>query len=80
MLRELAASGDTQIVVTTHSPIALNCLSQEENGDVVLAHRDFEGRAKLFDIQKHPKFAKLRNHMGIGELWYAVGDEVLADQ
>jgi predicted ATPase len=80
MLRELAASGDTQIIVTTHSPIALNCLSQEENGDVVLAHRDSKGRAELFDIENHPKFAKLRNHMGIGELWYAVGDEVLADQ
>jgi len=77
MLQELvdAAHGATQVVLTTHSPIALNYVP--DPAQVIVVHRDARGVAQATPLPQADGFARLRRHLQLGELWYNVGEDRL---
>ncbi|MCC7386616.1 MAG: AAA family ATPase [Deltaproteobacteria bacterium] len=74
MLEELASTG-TQVIATTHSPITLSYMRQAES--VLLVTRGRAGGVRVTPLTETRGFARLRNHLDLGELWYNVGEERL---
>lgn len=77
MLQELVRSrkGQTQIVLTTHSPLTVNYCESPE--DVILVARGRGGHPTCTPLSKTRGFDKLRAHFDLGELWYNVGEQAL---
>jgi len=77
MLQELVdeARGATQVVLTTHSPIALNYV--RDPAQVIVVHRDEDGVAQATPMPQAEGFERLRRHLQLGELWYNVGEDRL---
>ena len=74
MLRSLSHKGDTQVVVTTHSPIALNFVDPEQ---VVIATRRSTGDATITSLVATDGYRELRSVFDPGELWYNLGEAKL---
>ena len=74
MLQELADRGRTQIVVSTHSPVALNYVKPES---VLIVNRDANGATSVTPLVETPSFMKLGSHLDAGELWYNLGEREL---
>lgn len=75
MLQSLVdgSRGQTQVIFTTHSPIALNFVNRMEQ--VLLVSRRSNGVAKITPLADLPKAQKLRDQqMDLGEIWYNLGD------
>lgn len=73
-IRSLVAEHDTQVVLTTHSPLLLNYFGAEE---VLLVTRT-EAGVSVRPMDKTKGFDELATEMSLGELWYNVGDSDLA--
>jgi predicted ATPase len=74
MLRELADSG-TQVIATTHSPVALNYVDPDS---VLMATRNPKtGVARLNSLSSTAGFRALNAVFDPGELWYNVGERDL---
>jgi predicted ATPase len=73
-IRAIAETQDTQIVLTTHSPLLLNHFAAEE---VVLVTRDESG-VRTQRMSDAKGLDDLASEMGLGELWYNIGDSNLA--
>jgi predicted ATPase len=75
-LQELANSGTTQVIVTTHSPITLNYV--EDPSSILVVYRDEDdGGTNALPLSGAKRFEKLRAHFDLGELWYNAGEERL---
>ena len=74
MLHEFvaAAPGQRQVLVTTHSPIAVNFAKKAE--EVVIVDRDRKGRVKVTPLSEAHGFEELSQHFDLGELWYNAGE------
>lgn len=75
MLEELARDTDIQVVVTTHSPIAVNFVSDPSH--VLVVARNAQGKSYLRALDETKGFARLGRHLDPGELWYNLGEESL---
>ena len=78
MLQSLVdgSKGQTQVVFTTHSPVALNFVNRMEQ--VLLVSRRQDGVARITRLSDVPRAQKLRaQQMDLGEIWYNLGDEKL---
>jgi predicted ATPase len=77
MLQDLvrARKGQTQIVLTTHSPLTVNFCESPE--DVILVAQGRTGQATCTPLSRTRGFDKLRAHFDLGELWYNVGEKDL---
>lgn len=77
MLQDLvrARKGQTQIVLTTHSPLTVNFCESPE--DVILVARGRGGQPTCTPLSRTHGFDKLRAHFDLGELWYNVGEKDL---
>lgn len=69
------AAGATQVVMTTHSPIALNYVRDPKQ--VVVVHRDANGVAQATALTEATNFERLARHLQLGELWFNVGEDRL---
>jgi predicted ATPase len=74
MLRGLAEKRETQVIVTTHSPIALNYVNPEH---VLIASRRSSGAAALKSLAASDGYRELSSVFDPGELWYNVGEAKL---
>jgi len=75
MLQQVADSG-TQVVATTHSPIALNYV--RDAGQVLIAGRDPKtGAASLTPLSRSVAYRRVASVMDPGEAWYNLGEERL---
>lgn len=63
-----------QIILTTHSPLLLNCCQKEE---VRIVRRNEEGATTVTPMAEAPGIDKLLGEFAIGELWYLLGEEGL---
>ena len=74
ILREVTASGKTQVLIATHSPLVVNELRPEE---VTVVTRSPETGTKLTPMAETPHFAERAQVYALGELWlaYANGDD-----
>lgn len=75
MLEELAAKTEIQVVATSHSPIALNYVSDASHVLVVL--RDRRGRSRVRRLDETVGFERIGDQLDPGELWYNLGEEEL---
>jgi len=73
-IRSIARTQETQIILTTHSPLLLNHFGAEE---VVLVTRDESG-VRVKRMSEAHGMDELAAEMALGELWYNVGDNNLA--
>jgi predicted ATPase len=73
-IRSIATDHDTQVVLTTHSPLLLNHFGAEET---LLVTRTDAGVA-VHPMTEAKGFDELAPEMSLGELWYNVGDSNLA--
>ena len=62
----------TQVIVTTHSPVALNYVQDAKQ--VLLVHRERDGAAAVRRLSDVEGLAALREHFELGELWFNVGE------
>ncbi len=69
------SGGKTQVMATTHSPIALNYC--RDAGGVLLVSRRRGRKPRFLPLDRGKGFATLRRHFDLGELWYNVGEERL---
>lgn len=74
LLTELADAG-TQVIATSHSPIALNHVASAEQ--VVLARRTPRGPATLTPVSSTRGYRELGDHFDVGELWFNLGEQRL---
>ena len=75
LLHGLSEAG-TQVIATTHSPIALNYV--RDASQVLIATRDVStGVATLTPMDRAPGYRKVRGAMDPGEAWYNLGEERL---
>ena len=74
MLQDLVEErqGATQVIVTTHSPIAVN--SCRVPSSVVVMGRSRKGEPRVMRLDEAKSFQELRQHFDLGELWYNVGE------
>jgi predicted ATPase len=75
MLEELAAETDIQVVGTSHSPIALNYVSDASH--VVVVRRGRDGRSRAARLDETAGFKRIGDQLDPGELWYNLGEEEL---
>lgn len=75
MLEELAADSDIQVVATSHSPIALNYVS--DAGHVLVVRRDRAGRSRVRALDMTAGYEQIGANLDPGELWYNLGEENL---
>jgi predicted ATPase len=75
MLEELARSTEIQVVATSHSPIALNYVSDASH--VLVVRRDRAGRSRVKQLDRTAGFARIGGRLDPGELWYNLGEENL---
>jgi predicted ATPase len=73
MLQDLAP--DTQVIVTTHSPVALNFVRSDTG--IVIVDRGRGGVPRCTRLTGAKGYEKLRAHFDPGELWYNLGEEKL---
>lgn len=73
-IRSIASTQGAQVVLTTHSPLLLNHFAAEE---VLLVIRDQAG-VRVQRMSEARGLDDLASEMGLGELWYNVGDSNLA--
>jgi ABC-type branched-subunit amino acid transport system ATPase component len=73
-IRSISETQDTQIILTTHSPLLLNHFAAEE---VVLVTRT-EAGVQAQPMSEARGLDELASEMALGELWYNVGDSNLA--
>jgi predicted ATPase len=72
-LRQLLdARPDLQIVCTTHSPYALDCVRPEE---VRILKLDADGHAHARKLTDHPEWPQWKGHMAPGEFWSSYGED-----
>ena len=67
--------GATQIVVTTHSPVALNYVSSLAS--VLLVRREASGTARVSPFSELKAARELSAHFAPGEMWLNAGEERL---
>lgn len=76
ILRDLIqGQSHTQIVLTTHSPYVLDLFSPEE---VTLCRKDEDGAISVHRLSESAAVREQLSVFGLGEIWAASGDEVLA--
>lgn len=80
VLRQLAFPEDPdtapiQVILTTHSPIVLNCTTPDE---VLLFNRSPDGGTNITAMDSDEKIRKLSKDFGTGELWTMFGEERIA--
>jgi predicted ATPase len=75
MLEELAAYTDIQVVATSHSPIALNYVSDASH--VLVVKRDTGGRSRVKRLDKTAGYERMGQQLDPGELWYNLGEDDL---
>jgi predicted ATPase len=75
MLEELAARTEIQVVATSHSPIALNYVSDASH--VLVVKRDRRGRSRVMRLDETGGFKRIGDQLDPGELWYNLGEEEL---
>lgn len=63
-----------QIVLTTHSPVLLNCVTPAE---VRIFRRDDDGATQVVRMDQLPDIDRLTKEFAPGELWYLFGEEEL---
>lgn len=72
-LRQLLdARPDLQIVCTTHSPYALDCVRPEE---VRILKLDADGHAHARKLTDHPEWPQWKDHLAPGEFWSSYGED-----
>jgi predicted ATPase len=71
ILREL--SKNTQVLIATHSPLAINEMQPEE---VTILWRDSEKGTQLVPIAQTPEFEARSKIYALGELWLSYADGV----
>lgn len=74
LLRDLAGQG-TQVLVSTHSPIALNAV--EDPNAILIVQRMTSGRARVKRLSDTQGYKALRSVFRPGELWVNVGEQKL---
>lgn len=67
-----AAPGQRQVLVTTHSPIAVNFARSA--AEVVIVTRERKGRVQVTPMSEAKAYEDLREHFDLGELWYNAGE------
>ncbi|MBX3214195.1 MAG: ATP-binding protein [Labilithrix sp.] len=72
VLRTLAESHDTQIIMATHSPLVVNELMPEEV--TVVTRPSVEAGTTLTPIAETPNFEKRASVYALGELWLSYAD------
>ena len=75
MLEELAAKTGIQVVGTSHSPIALNYVSDASH--VVVVRRGKDGRSHAERLDRTGGFKRIGDRLDPGELWYNLGEAEL---
>lgn len=75
LLRQLAHERGVQVIVTSHSPIALNYV--EDASAVLIAHRVSDGSVELTPLSETSGYRKLGAELDLGELWYNLGESRL---
>ena len=69
LLRSQAQSGETQIIATTHSPMVLEWLQEDEYATTFLCQRDEStGESVILPLSEVPRFNDLVKHHPISEL------------
>jgi predicted ATPase len=75
LLQKLADSG-TQVIATTHSPVALNYV--RDASQVIIASRSEDtGEAQLTPLSRSVAYRRVASAMDPGEAWYNLGEERL---
>jgi len=64
-----------QVIITTHSPILLNCV---EPSEVRVFQRREDGSTKVNRMDAMPEIETLSKEFSSGELWYLFGEDKLA--
>jgi predicted ATPase len=78
MLQDLVdeSDGQTQVIATTHSPIALNYV--RDASQILVGYRDQDsGAAKVSPMVDLPRYEALSAYFDKGDLWYNVGEQGL---
>ncbi|MEW6250281.1 MAG: AAA family ATPase [Planctomycetota bacterium] len=76
ILRQLVQEGArTQVVLTTHSPYALDLFKPEE---VTLCHKEPDGSVSVHRLSDSPMVREQLKTFTLGEIWTTEGDEKLA--
>lgn len=65
-----------QIILTTHSPLLLNYARPEE---VRIVRRDPEQGTQVKAMSDVPGLDTLRQELGLGEIWYLLGEQAMFD-
>jgi predicted ATPase len=63
-----------QVIITTHSPLLLNCVAADE---VRVFSPDASHGTQVRRMDQAPDIKKLLKEFGTGELWYLLGEEKL---
>lgn len=72
MLQDLVEESNTQVLVTTHSPISVNyCRSPSS---VVVLGRTKRGRTRIKTLDEAKGFDELSRVFDLGEIWYNLGE------
>ncbi|MBI5564955.1 MAG: AAA family ATPase [Chloroflexi bacterium] len=69
LLRSRAASGDTQFLVTTHSPIVLAWLKPEEYATTFFCQRGASGISRILPVRDIPEFQSIVGKTPISDLF-----------
>ena len=70
LLRNRAAAGKTQVMVTTHSPIVLAWLKPEEYATTFYCKRDEEtGESRIVPLSEIPRFQEIVSKQSISDLF-----------
>jgi predicted ATPase len=65
-----------QVILTTHSPLLLNCVDAEE---VRVVQRTVEEGTKVTPLKAKPGIERLLQEFSTGELWYLFGEKELVE-
>ncbi len=69
LLRSRAARGQTQLFVTTHSPIILDWLTPADYATTFLCQRGADGASHVLPLSKIPRFAEVAQRTPASELF-----------
>ena len=75
LLQQLAVERGVQVVVTSHSPIAINFI--DDPAAVLVAHRGKSGSVHLTPLAETKGYRGLGSDLALGELWYNLGEQRL---
>ncbi len=65
-------SKTTQVLATSHSPLTLNYVPDDS---AMVVTRGANGAVAVTPLEAAPGFEDLRERMGLGELWYNLGEK-----